>query len=123
MYKRGDKEFVVDMFLACKRIVEYTLDLSFDDFKRDSKTVDAVVRNIEILGEAVKSISKDFRRKYPDIDWSIIARTRDNRNTFTCRSNPESDNRWTLFSLQKPDAFGKCALLHWRWIVVQLGCV
>lgn len=77
MYKRGDKEFVLGMFLSCQKILEYTEGLSFEDFERDSKTIDAVVRNIEILGEAVKNISKEFRNKYPDIDWSIIARTRD----------------------------------------------
>ncbi len=77
MYKRGDKEFVLDMFLACHKILKYTKGLSFEDFKKDDKTVDAVIRNIEILGEAVKNISKDFRKKYMDVEWSKIARTRD----------------------------------------------
>jgi len=54
MYKRGDKEFVLDMFLSCQKILQYTEGLSFEDFKGDSETIDAVVRNIEILGEAVK---------------------------------------------------------------------
>jgi len=64
MFDRGDKEFVIDMFLSCQKI-------------KDQKTIDAVVRNIKILGEAVKNISNQFREKYPDIEWSIIARTRD----------------------------------------------
>ncbi len=77
MYSRGDKEFLLDMFLSCKRILEYTKELSFEDFQKDNKTIDATIRNIEILGEAVKNISKNFQEKYPDIKWNLIARTRD----------------------------------------------
>jgi len=77
MYKRGDKEFILDMFLACQKILEYTRGLSFEDFENDSKTFDAVVRNIEIIGEATKNISNEFREKYKDIEWKEIARTRD----------------------------------------------
>ena len=77
MYKRGDREYILDMFLACQRILEYTRGLSFEDFEKDAKTIDAVIRNIEILGEAVKNISKNFREKYPDVEWKIIAKTRD----------------------------------------------
>ncbi len=77
MYNRGDKEFVLDMFLSCQKILEYTKGLSFKDFEKDSKTVDAVIRNIEILGEAVKNISQEFRKKHTDVEWNEIARTRD----------------------------------------------
>ena len=77
MYKRGNKEFVLDMFLSCQNVLEYTKGMSFEDFKKDSKTVDAVVRNIEILGEAVKNITSSFREKYPEVEWSEIAKTRD----------------------------------------------
>ncbi len=42
-------------------------------FLNDEKTVDAVVRNLEILGEATKMISKEFREKYPEIEWKKIA--------------------------------------------------
>ncbi len=77
MYKRGDKEYVVDMFLSCQKILDYTQGMTFEDFEMDSKTIDAVIRNIEILGEAAKNVSNELRAKYPEIDWSIIARTRD----------------------------------------------
>ncbi len=77
MYKRHDKEFVVDMYLACEKIMRYVKGLTYEEFKQDSKTIDAVVRNIEILGEAAKNISQDFRGRWPDIEWSEIARTRD----------------------------------------------
>jgi len=77
MYNRGDKEFVIDMFLSCQKILKYTEGMVFEEFENDSRTIDAVVRNIEILGEAVKNISRQFKEKYPEVDWSIIARTRD----------------------------------------------
>ena len=77
MYKRRDKEFVIDMFIAVQNIMEYTEAMDFEKFFKDKKTVDAVLRNIEILGEAVKNISKEFQMKYPEIEWNAIAKTRD----------------------------------------------
>ena len=41
----------------------------FIDFKRDYKTVDAVIRNFEIIGEAAKNLPKDFKEKYPEVPW------------------------------------------------------
>jgi len=69
MYKRGDKEFVLDMFIAVCNILEYTEAMNFDAFSKDRKTADAVLRNIEILGEAAKKVSMNFRKKYPEIEW------------------------------------------------------
>ena len=89
MYKRGNKEFILDMFLACQRILEYTKDMSSEEFVKDNKTLDAVVRNVEILGEAVKNISKEFMEKYPEIEWSKIARTRDKFIHFYFRIDKE----------------------------------
>ena len=51
--------------------------MEYDDFLKDYKTQDAVVRNIEILGEAAKLLSDDTKKKYPDIPWKDIAGTRD----------------------------------------------
>jgi uncharacterized protein with HEPN domain len=47
------------------------------NFLKDEKTIDACIRNVEILGEAGKNISLEFKEKYPEIEWSAIARTRD----------------------------------------------
>jgi uncharacterized protein with HEPN domain len=46
-------------------------------FAEDKKTVNAVIRSLEILGEATKRIPKSFRQKYPDIPWSKMAGMRD----------------------------------------------
>ncbi len=100
MYKRGDREFIVDMFLACWKILDYTEDMTFEEFLSDDKTLDAVVRNIEILGEAVKGISKEFREKYQDIEWNKIARTRDKLIHFYFGVNPEIT--WRIVKMDIP---------------------
>ncbi len=52
------------------RIEEYIKDLSFIDFKRDYKTVDAVIRNFEVIGEASKNIPENIKEKYDKVPWS-----------------------------------------------------
>ena len=103
MYKRGDKELILDMFLSCQRILEYTEGLSFEEFANDSKTLDAVVRNIEILGEAVKNVSKEFMKKYPGIEWREIARTRDKLIHFYF--GVDIDIIWRIVSSDIPSLF------------------
>lgn len=58
------------MLLSIARIEEYIADRSFTDFKKDYKTVDAVIRNFEIIGEGAKNIPNDIKEKYPEIPWS-----------------------------------------------------
>lgn len=50
---------------------------TFDDFINDIKTQDAVIRNLEVIGEAVKQVSNPFKRNYPDIPWKALAGIRD----------------------------------------------
>jgi len=77
MFRRKDKEFVLDMHQACRRILNYIENISFQEFLKSEEKQDAVTRNIEILGEAVKNITKEFKEKYPEIEWSLIAKARD----------------------------------------------
>jgi uncharacterized protein with HEPN domain len=77
MPERGDKEFMLDMIEAIKRIELYTKELSYQDFLQKMETQDAVVRNYEIIGEAVKNLSKTLKAKYKDIQWKEIAGMRD----------------------------------------------
>lgn len=54
---------------AAEKILKYTQGLSFEDFLADEKTIDAVVRNFEIIGEASLRIDEDFRLENPQIEW------------------------------------------------------
>ena len=77
MPKRGNKEFLLDIIEAIKKIELYTKELGYQDFLQKMETQDAVVRNFEIIGEAVKNISKTLKEKYKDIQWKEIAGMRD----------------------------------------------
>lgn len=77
MSKRGDLECLTDIREAIARIEQYTAGLDYQAFLADTKTQDAVVRNLEILGEAAKNLSADFRKKHKNIEWKSIAGTRD----------------------------------------------
>jgi uncharacterized protein with HEPN domain len=46
--------------------------LTIEEFEKDVKTVDAVTRNLEIIGEAARHLTKRIREKHPDIDWKAI---------------------------------------------------
>ncbi len=77
MSKRKDKELLCDIKEATLRINTYIEKMDYEKFLKDTKTQDAVVRNIEIIGEAVKNISEVSRKKYPQIPWKELAKVRD----------------------------------------------
>ena len=62
---------------AVRRIERYTDKLSFDDFRDDELVVDGVVRNLEIIGEAVKKVPEEMKTRYGDVEWKKIAGIRD----------------------------------------------
>lgn len=68
--ERTYRLYLDDMDLAMERIAEYIGNLSFIEFKRDYKTVDAVIRNFEVIGEASKNLPSEIKEKYPEIPWN-----------------------------------------------------
>ena len=72
MSKRDPKLLVGDILDSAHKIIDYTDGLSFEDFLKDSKTIDAVVRNFEIIGEAANRLPEEFKVNFPDIDWHRI---------------------------------------------------
>ncbi len=69
--------FLEDIHESCAKILRYTRGLSFEEFRADEKTPDAVVRNLTIIGEAVKSLPDTFKKRYPSVEWRKIAGLRD----------------------------------------------
>jgi uncharacterized protein with HEPN domain len=74
---RDYRAYLDDILEAAAKIRNYTAGLSLETFSIDSKTVDAVVRNLEVIGEAVKKIPDEVRLKHPEADWKRIAGLRD----------------------------------------------
>ncbi|WP_067047779.1 HepT-like ribonuclease domain-containing protein [Methanofollis ethanolicus] len=66
-----------DILEAIDRIERYTGSITLDDFLGDTKTQDAVIRNLEIIGEAVKNLPADFREAHPGVEWRAVAGMRD----------------------------------------------
>ena len=62
--------YLEDLLLAMNRIGEYIEGLSFIDFKKDYRTVDAVIRNFEIIGEAAKNLPDEVKEKYSEVPWA-----------------------------------------------------
>ncbi len=69
--------YLADIVECCERIRAYLSEMTYDDFILDNMRVDAVVRNLEIIGEAVKNLPDEIRDLRPDIEWKKAARFRD----------------------------------------------
>lgn len=76
MSEKSPKIYLEDVLTSISRIEEYTKELSFESFKNDQKTIDAVVRNLEVIGEAAKKIPEDFVEKYCELPWREMVRMR-----------------------------------------------
>jgi uncharacterized protein with HEPN domain len=70
-------DYLQDILAAIVEIEEFTSGMTFDDFENDRKTINAVIRSLEVLGEATKHIPAQFRNKHPEIPWSKMAGMRD----------------------------------------------
>jgi uncharacterized protein with HEPN domain len=70
---RDYRLYLHDIKEAVEKIETFTKGFTFEKFAEDAKTVDAVIRNLEILGEAAKHIPKRVKEKHPDVDWKAMA--------------------------------------------------
>lgn len=77
MSKRNDRDLLSDIREAINRITTYVTGKTYFSFVADTKTQDAVIRNLEILGEATKNLSGSLRAQFPDIPWKSMAGVRD----------------------------------------------
>jgi len=67
---RSFKMYLEDMYLSMERIAEYIDGYTFIKFKQDYKTVDAVIRNFEIIVEAAKNLPSEYKIMHPELPWS-----------------------------------------------------
>jgi uncharacterized protein with HEPN domain len=72
MSKRPVDLLLDDICEALDRIEQYTSGMSFDVFSKDTKSVDAVVRNLEIIGEASSRLPADFKDSHSQIEWHKV---------------------------------------------------
>ncbi len=69
---RDERVYLDDILEAIGKIQRYSSGMDFQLFSEDEKTIDAVVRNLEIIGEASNRLSLDLRSKNTDIEWHKI---------------------------------------------------
>ncbi len=74
---RNPRLYLEDIQKSCVKVLRFTQGLSFEQFKQDDLVYDAVLRNLEIIGEAAKNVTEEIRQKYPVIEWRKITGFRD----------------------------------------------
>lgn len=72
MSERDYTDFIQDIIDAINSINNFVADMSFEDFAKDDKTVSAVTRKFEIIGEAANRVPKSIQEKYKNIPWSYM---------------------------------------------------
>jgi uncharacterized protein with HEPN domain len=75
--KRDYTLYLQDILDCVEKIDEFVGDMDYKEFVEDDKTSSAVVRKLEIMGEAAKNIPQELRQNYKEIPWSDIAKMRD----------------------------------------------
>ncbi len=77
MREKDFRLYVQDILEAIGRIEQYLEGLTFEQFSKDIKTTDAVIRNFAIIGKAAKNIPVNVKREHPEIAWKRVAGMRD----------------------------------------------
>jgi len=77
MRKVDFRVYIQDILEAIQRIDEYLTGITFEEFSKDNKTIDAVVRNFAVIGEAARNVPVSVKRKHPEIAWKRMSGMRD----------------------------------------------
>ena len=67
-----DETYLLDALIAGRRVARYTQGVSWDSFREQGVLQDAVLHNVQIVGEAVRKVSAEFRAAHPEIPWERI---------------------------------------------------
>lgn len=70
-------DYIQDIYDSIEEVGEFVAEMTFEEFSKDRKTINAVIRSIEVIGEASKNIPNSLKEKYPDIPWKKMAGMRD----------------------------------------------
>ncbi|MFO8009116.1 MAG: DUF86 domain-containing protein [Candidatus Brocadiia bacterium] len=70
-------DYIADILNAAREVEEFTEGMAFDAFVADKKTINAVIRSLEVMGEAAKRIPEEIRQRYPGVPWKQMAGMRD----------------------------------------------
>ena len=73
MSRRLWQHRITDILDSIKKVQKYVEEMEFDDFQKDEKTIDAVIRNFIVIGEAARHVPDGISAKYPDIPWRVIS--------------------------------------------------
>ena len=74
---RTEAAFIQDILDFSREALDFVAGMTFEEFKADKKTVYAVIRAMEVIGEATKRISSSFKAQHPDVPWKSMAGMRD----------------------------------------------
>jgi len=67
--RRDYSLYIQDILECIEKIDEFVGDMAYDEFIEDEKTVDAVLRNLEVIGEAAKNVPEELKDRFPDVEW------------------------------------------------------
>ena len=71
------RDYIGDILASIQEVEDFTQGMQYDSFAGDRKTVNAVVRSLEVMGEAAKRVPDDVRQRYPDVPWKRMTGMRD----------------------------------------------
>ena len=100
MSERIPRIFLDDILLAMAKVDDYTAALSRDDFKQTDMVIDAVLRNLEVIGEAARNIPETLRQQYPHIPWPRIVGLRN--VVIHAYFNVDLDIIWQIIQVNLP---------------------
>lgn len=70
-------DYIYDILDAINDIEDFIRDMNFEEFQLDKKTINAVIRSLEVVGEAAKRVPDSIRNKYPSVPWRAMSGMRD----------------------------------------------
>jgi uncharacterized protein with HEPN domain len=106
---RNPRLFLVDIADSARKVMAYTNGMSQEEFEANEMAYDAVLRNLEVIGEAAKRIPPGIRAQAPDIPWRMICGFRDHiAHGYFCLDN---DAVWEVITEELPILAGEIGQL------------